>query len=56
MNVRRRGVGYQEGGYQNQLSAKKGAGGSKFLSFWDNVMIDCPLTRMCLIVERGIIK
>lgn len=37
MNVRRRGVGYQEGGYQNQLSANQGAGGSKFLSFWDNV-------------------
>ena len=30
-------MGYQEGGYQNQLSANQGAGGSKFLSFWDNV-------------------
>ena len=30
------------GGYQNQISPNKRGGGSKFWSFCDNVIIECP--------------
>ena len=38
-----RGDVCRKGGYQNQTSANKGGGGSKFWWFWENVIIEWPL-------------
>ena len=42
------GVGWG-GGYQNQTSASKVGRGSKFWSFYDNLIIECsPYATLCL--------
>ena len=33
----------REKGYQNHTKANKGGGASKFWSFYDNVIVECPL-------------
>ena len=39
---------FEEGGDKDQESENKGEGGSNFWSFYDKVMIECPLTSQLL--------